>query len=139
MDDQAQLRLLADTYARTMDDRDAETLNRLFVPDGRLVITARGRSQEFAAGEGLDKVIGYMAGYDQTFYFVGNHICEVDGDDARCETYTVAYHHEVTDDGRRVIENPVRYLDRCVRKTGGWRFAERKATILWTMIRRLDD
>jgi hypothetical protein len=133
--DHEQLRWLADTYARTMDDRDAATLNSLFVPDGRLLITAE-KTREFPAGEGLEKIIEYMASYDRTFYFVGNHISEIEGDRANGETYGIAYHYSDRDGGpAKIIENPIRYVDSYVRTDRGWLFRERAATILWTMTR----
>src|ERR1700753_432511 len=86
-----ELRHLADVYARTMDDRDAETLIGLFAPDGVLSI-ASDRTREFRAPDGLAQIIGYMSRYVETMYFVGNHMCEIDGDRARGETYSIAYH-----------------------------------------------
>ncbi len=126
------LRDLADRYARSMDDRDAATLIDLFVPDGILTISAED-TREFPSPAGLEKIIDYMARYDQTFYFVGNHICDVDGDHATGETYTVAYHYSRNADGTRtVIESPVRYVDTYLRTDRGWRFQRRDARILWT-------
>ena len=126
------LRDLADRYARSMDDRDAATLIGLFVPDGVLTITAED-TREFPSPSGLEKIIEYMARYRETFYFVGNHICDIDGDRASGETYTVAYHYDTESDGAQVvIESPVRYLDRYVRTDEGWRFERRDARILWT-------
>lgn len=137
MTDALALRDLADRYARSMDDRDAETLIKLFVPDGVLTITAEG-TREFPSPAGLEKIIEYMARYRETFYFVGNHICDVDGDHASGETYTVAYHYDVEPDGSQiVVESPVRYLDRYIRTEDGWRFERRDARILWTERRAL--
>jgi hypothetical protein len=130
-----ELRRLADVYARTMDDRDTSTLISLFAPGGRVIIAAE-RTREFVAPDGLTQIIDYMSRYAHTFYFVGNHICTVDGDRATGETYSIAYHHR-TSPGRPglIIETPIRYLDEYVRLPDGWRFQQRSARILWTATR----
>lgn len=133
--DREELRWLVDTYARTMDDRDAVTLESLFVPGGRLLISAE-QTREFRAGEGLEKIIEYMARYSQTFYFVGNHMAEIEGNRATGETYTVAYHYqEGPDRAAQLIETPIRYVDSYLLTDAGWRFEERAARILWTATR----
>jgi hypothetical protein len=127
-----ELRHLADVYALTMDDRDAETLIGLFAPEGVLTIASE-QTREFAAPEGLVQIIGYMSRYAETMYFVGNHVCEIDGDRASGETYSMAYHRR---DGQLIV-NAIRYLDEYVRLADGWRFQRRDARILWTEAREL--
>lgn len=126
------LRRLVDVYARTMDDRDVATLSGLFVPGGKLVIEAR-RTMEFVAPDGFGPVIAGMAGYTRTFYLVGNHICDIEGDRASGETYSIGYHYQAAEDAsQRIVANPIRYRDSYVRTDDGWRFEQRVATVQWT-------
>jgi hypothetical protein len=132
-----QLRSLVDAYARTMDDRDAATLIGLFVPGGRLTITAE-QTQEFVSPHGLNQIIDYMRRYTKTFYFVGNHLCDIDGEHATGETYSIAYHHRArSGQPAQIIETPIRYKDQYTRTPDGWRFQHRAATILWTETREI--
>jgi SnoaL-like domain len=117
-----QLRSLVDSYARTMDDRDAATLIGLFVPGGRLTITAQ-QTQEFASPDGLNQIIDYMRRYGKTFYFVGNHLCDIEGERATGETYSIAYHHRASSgQPAQIIETPIRYHDQYVRTSDGRRY-----------------
>lgn len=130
--DRLALRELAERYAKTMHDLDAPTLGELFVPGGRLLISA-SETREFVAPDGLAAIIDHMARYTATMYLVGNQLLDVDGDVATGETWTIAKHLRATDTAApEVVTNPVCYVDTCRRVDGAWRYVERHARILWT-------
>jgi hypothetical protein len=90
-----------------------------------LVIAVGDRSPAtFVAPDGLAPVIASLAHYARTFYFVGNHICDIDDDAAKGETYTLAHHYEAHE-GHASVETviPIRYQDRYVRTDEGWKSA----------------
>jgi hypothetical protein len=129
-----ELRRLVDLYARTMDDRDEETLAGLFAPGGKLTIQGR-RTSEFVAPSGFGPIVAAMERYASTFYVVTQHIVDAVGAGrASGETYSIGSHLEDGARGR-VIVNPIRYRDSYVMVAGSWRFEERVATILWTETR----
>jgi hypothetical protein len=105
-----------------------------FVPDGSLVVF-EGAATEPAfryVGEEIAAVVADMERfYAATFHLVANHVADVDGDHAACRTYCVAYHLRDDPRGQSVITTPASYRDTCVRTPGGWRFQERRCTLLW--------
>lgn len=131
------LRALVAAYAHAADRREPEAAAALFTDDGVLAIyegdpdrvaptrERRGRVE-------ISKAISKLARYDVTSHFLGQQTFVVDGDRATGETYCIA-HHIADVDGRRhdhVVS--IRYLDRCCKLEGAWRFAERRLVIDWT-------
>ena len=133
-DDVLALHQLVDNYASAVDDRDVAAMIGLFVPGGSLIVHEGDEPEpvhRYTGGE-LAEVIGDMERYYlQTFHFIGNHACQLDGDRATGTPYCVAYH--LRDDGRglQVVTIPVRYRDVYVRTAEGWRFEERVCRLLW--------
>ena len=73
-----------------------------------------------------------MTRFDATTHFLGQRTFEVDGDQARGETYCLAYHVRKRP-GRQVnVLLAVRYLDTCVRRGDRWLFSERAMIADWT-------
>jgi catechol 2,3-dioxygenase-like lactoylglutathione lyase family enzyme len=134
-DDQLELRRLLDVYAAAVDDRDGAAMAALFVADGRLLVYEADTGELSHAYRGraeLAQVAAEMERfYVRTFHFVGNFVCDLDGDRATGTPYCVAHH--LRDDGRgpQVLVMPVRYRDAYVRTPDGWRFEERVCTVLW--------
>ena len=76
-----------------------------------------------------------FARFTGTMHVVANQLVEVDGDDARSETYGVSYHWgEPLDDPRRNFTTGFRYVDRFARRDGEWRIARRVAAREWTHV-----
>jgi hypothetical protein len=79
-------------------------------------------------GEGLGGLIQFVARYPQTLHFVGNHVCELDGDSATGQTYCLAHH--LRSDGSTMLL-VARYHDRYARAERGWCFVSRACRLLW--------
>jgi hypothetical protein len=128
--DRVALRDLVDAYGIAVDDRDAAAYTAMFVPDGRLTVYAFGSETPTAdyRGEGLGGLIEFVSRYPATLHFVGNHVCELDGDAASGQTYCLA-HHLRGDDSTMLLV--ARYRDVYARVDGGWRFASRDCRLLW--------
>ena len=88
--------------------------------------TARSRGTR---DEYVDWVAGVLTRFTGTMHVVANQLVELDGDDdARSETYGVAYHWgDPPDDQRRNFTTGFRYVDRFARRDGDWRIARRVA------------
>ena len=60
---------------------------------------------------------------------VCNHVCELDGDTAHCETYY--FFAGMTKEGNQLAMAGGRYIDRMERRNGEWRIAARKCVVEW--------
>jgi catechol 2,3-dioxygenase-like lactoylglutathione lyase family enzyme len=133
--DLLELRRLVDAYASAVDDGDGAGMAALFVPDGRLLVYEAGSDELAYSYRGPAELANVAAEmerlYTRTFHFVGNFVCEIDGDGATGTPYCVASH--LRDDGRgpQIVVMPVRYRDTYVRTPDGWRFEERICTVQW--------
>ncbi len=77
-----------------------------------------------------------MANGDVTFHRISNMLVSIDGDEARSESYVIAYMRTpepAGPDRQRWIGG--RYLDRHVRCTAGWRIAHRTYVLDWNINR----
>lgn len=66
----------------------------------------------------------YHESYRAHVHFIGNHICDLDGDTAHAETYAITY--VVTKDGTKVFLGSARYIDRLEKRNGEWKIALRR-------------
>jgi hypothetical protein len=135
-----ELRRLAERYAMAMDTADYAELERVFVPDGALVVRAPGRAEPMGRfdGPGRDGV-GLIAQlldelYESTMHHITNQIVQIDGDRATGRTYCLAYHICNDEQGRRLETIGVYYDENFVRTDDGWRFGVREATRVWSQI-----
>lgn len=116
-------------YAYALDGHDWDQLRACFTPD----VTG-----EYAG-------VGTLHGYDAledlcrralegltTQHLLGNHLVEVDGDEARSTCYFHAQHVRADAEGGPNYTVAGRYADRLVRSDGGWKIAERVQTVSWT-------
>jgi hypothetical protein len=133
-----ELRALVDRYAAAMDGTDLEIFERLFVPEGSLVVRAPDREKPLGVfhGPGPDGV-GLITRllrrhYQSTLHNITTHQATIDGDEATGTTYCLAYHVVGGEDGGALETLGVRYEDRFVRTRDGWRFHRRDATRLWS-------
>jgi hypothetical protein len=134
--DRLALRALVETYAQSVDRRDAPLLDSLFVDDAELLIfpdpTAAEPGRTLHGREELARITRVVKRYVATTHFIGNHLVELAGDTATGETYCLAHH--IYDDGgggRRLLVWSIRYQDRYVRHDGAWRFAQRRLIVDW--------
>jgi hypothetical protein len=70
--------------------------------------------------------------YVATMHFNGQSTISLDGDQATGESYCLAHHLSVAEDGQRTLTvASIRYLDQFVRQNGQWLFAERRLMVNW--------
>jgi len=134
------LAYLSAQYARCVDRGDPEGVAACFAPDGvlRIVNLAEGK-RVVAVREGRDEIVRAISqmSYDATFHFVGQQQVEIDGDTATGETYCIAHHLTIPDDGSPATDHVmfIRYQNQFVRLEEGWRLAVRELHIDWTETR----
>jgi SnoaL-like domain len=110
--------------SRARDRQDIAQIESCWWPDGvdehGPVIT---RVPDYAARANL----GHTMNFNMTSHNITNHVCELDGDTAHCESYVVGGLFWL-DDKRTTIAFG-RYLDRLEKRDGEWRMHTRKCTI----------
>jgi hypothetical protein len=102
----------------------------LFTVDTRFLVfmdaTAAEPTQELLGRELLAPVFDNLNTYAATMHFNGQSTVSVDGDRATGESYCLAHHLLVGEDGQRTMMiASIRYLDEFVKQDGQWLFAER--------------
>jgi hypothetical protein len=138
MSDTATLRDLADRreihdlvlgYCRAVDRLDYAGIRAVYTEDGVDHHTGfSGSADEFVAW--LRRLLPRL---DGTMHVVGNHLCELAGDEAVAETYGTAVHSGTPGDHPGLnFTSGFRYLDHVVRTPEGWRVRERTAVREWT-------
>ncbi|TCC49547.1 nuclear transport factor 2 family protein [Kribbella pittospori] len=138
--DRLAIRELFDAYAHCADRRDAQGQMALFTEDTHFVVhmdaTSAEPTQELRGRDALAPVFDNLNLYAATTHFNGQSTVVVDGNQATGESYTIAHHVTIGDDGRRTLMvASIRYLDRFTKLDGTWYFAERKLLVDWTETR----
>jgi hypothetical protein len=136
-DPHSAIRALVDRYAFAIDGRDPDGFAQLFAAEGVLrVLPEPGRRHspvEFHGRTGVAQLCRMVVGTcDQTVHFVGNHVAEVDGNEATAQTYCIAHHLQRHEHASLDDVMVIRYVDWLVVEQGEWRFAERIAHRLWS-------
>jgi ketosteroid isomerase-like protein len=122
--------VLAD-YARGIDRLDWDLVRGCYHPDA-----------VDHHGVVVGTVDDLLAHFQATLAFAGTaHYelqsrIEMDGDVARVETWSVAFHWHEPGSGKRDLWMSVRYLDRFECRDGDWRIADRRTVLDW--IREVD-
>ncbi len=134
--DRLAIRELVDAYARCADRRDAEGQRSLFTEDTRLVVHMDGQGSEptqvLDGREALTPVFEDLNRYAATMHFNGQGTIALDGDRATGESYCMAHHLSVGEDGQRTLMiAALRYEDVFVKQQGAWLFAERRLIVDW--------
>jgi ketosteroid isomerase-like protein len=134
--DRLAIRELIDAYAHCADRRDAKGQMALFTDDTRFLVfmdaTAAGPTQELHGRESLAPVFDDLNQYAATMHFNGQSSISLDGERASGESYCLAHHLTVGQDGRRTMMiASIRYLDEFVKQDGLWLFAERRLMVNW--------
>ena len=138
--DRLAIRELVDAYAHCADRRDANGQMALFTEDTRFLVfmdaTAAEPTQELHGRESLAPVFDNLNTYAVTMHFNGQSTVWMNGDGATGESYCLAHHLSVGQDGQRTMMiASIRYLDEFVKQDGGWLFAERRLMVNWTETR----
>ncbi|MEY9895141.1 ketosteroid isomerase-like protein [Catenulispora sp. MAP12-49] len=138
--DRLAIRELFDAYAHCADRRDAKGQMALFTEDTRFLVFMDARSgeptQELHGRESLAPVFDALNAYTATTHFNGQSTVVLDGERATGESYCIAHHLTVADDGSRTLMiASIRYLDAFVKRDGDWLFAERRLMVDWTETR----
>jgi ketosteroid isomerase-like protein len=138
--DRLAIRELIDAYAHCADRRDAKGQMALFTGDTRFLVfmdtTAAEPTQELHGRESLAPVFDDLNQYVATMHFNGQSTILLDGDRASGESYCLAHHLKVGQDGQRTMMiASIRYLDELVKQDGQWLFAERRLMVNWTETR----
>jgi ketosteroid isomerase-like protein len=138
--DRLAIRELIDAYAHCADRRDAKGQMALFTEDTRFIVfmdaAAAEPTQELHGRESLAPVFDNLNTYVATMHFNGQSTVSLDGDRATGESYCLAHHLSVADDGgRTMMIASIRYLDEFVKQDGQWLFAERRLMVNWTETR----
>ena len=134
--DRLAIRELVDAYAHCADRRDAKGQMALFTEDTRFIVfmdaTAAEPTQQLHGRESLAPVFDNLNIYAATMHFNGQSTILLDGDRATGESYCLAHHLKVTEDGQRTLMvASIRYLDDFVKQDGRWLFAERRLMVNW--------
>ena len=138
--DRLAIRELIDAYAHCADRRDAKGQMALFTGDTRFLVfmdaTAAVPTQELHGRESLAPVFDDLNQYVATMHFNGQSTIFLDGDRATGESYCLAHHLKVGQDGQRTMMiASIRYLDELVKQDGQWLFAERRLMVNWAETR----
>ena len=138
--DRLAIRELIDAYAHCADRRDAKGQMALFTGDTRFLVfmdaTAAEPTQELHGREALAPVFDDLNQYVATMHFNGQSTILLDGDRATGESYCLAHHLKVGQDGQRTMMiASIRYLDELVKQDGQWLFAERRLMVNWAETR----
>ena len=138
--DRLAIRELVDAYARCADRRDAAGQMALFTEDTHFVVymdpTLDEPTQELHGRAALAPVFDQLNTYATTTHFNGQSTVDLDGERATGESYCLAHHLSVDEDGRRTMMiASLRYLDEFVRRNGVWLFAQRRLMVDWTETR----
>jgi uncharacterized protein (TIGR02246 family) len=140
--DRVAIRELVDAYAHCADRRDAEGQRSLFTEDTHFVVHMDGQgsepTQELNGREALTPVFEDLNRYAATMHFNGQSTIALDGDRATGESYCMAHHLSVGEDGQRTLMiAAIRYDDVFVKQDGAWLFAERRLMVDWIETRPL--
>lgn len=120
-------------YCRGIDRLDLELVRDCYHDDA----TEEHGTFAGTRDEYVEWVAAVLTRFTGTMHVVANQLVEVDGDEARSETYGIAYHWgEPPADHRRNFTTGFRYLDRFARRDGTWRIARRVAVREWTHVVR---
>ncbi|MFT7598092.1 MAG: hypothetical protein ACI8TP_001013 [Acidimicrobiales bacterium] len=118
-------------YARGVDRLDFDLVRSCYHPDAY-------DDHGSYAGD-IDGFISmcekFLPRWTATMHFMGNMLIEVDNDVAKAETYAVAYHHRIDDDGTGKDDVfGIRYVDRFENRDGDWLIAHRVVATEWRRV-----
>lgn len=115
-------------YCRAVDRLDFPGIRAVYAEDGVDHHTGfSGTADEYVAW--LERMLPRL---DGTMHLVGNHLSEIDGDEAVAETYGTAVHWGTPSTEPQLnFTTGFRYVDHFVRTPAGWLIRERFAVREW--------
>jgi len=113
--------------SRARDRQDIAAIEACWWPDG---IDEHGAVITDVPNYARRANMGHAMNFHMTSHNITNHVCDLDGDEAHCESYVVGGLFWL--DGKTTTIAMGRYLDRLVRRDGQWRMLIRKGTIEMT-------
>jgi hypothetical protein len=123
-------------YCRAVDRVDEELLRSVYHPDA---VDNHGLFNGAAADFVPWCITQLRQAYTATQHFIGNELIEVEGDQAWCEFYFVAYHRYERKGEPRHMSAGGRYVDRWERRRGEWRISERTVVVDWQRVDRVHE
>lgn len=112
---------------RARDRQDVDQIASCWWPDG---VDEHGAVVTFAPDYPERANAGHRGAFQMTSHNITNHLCEIDGTVAYCESYVVGGLFW-KDSGKTSIAFG-RYLDQLEKREGQWRIATRRCTIEMT-------
>ncbi len=112
---------------RARDRQDVEQIAGCWWPDG---VDEHGAIITMVPDYPARANMGHKMNFHMTSHNITNHICEIDGDRAYCESYVLGGLFWL--DGKTTTIAFGRYLDQLERRDGEWRMHTRKCTIEMT-------
>ncbi|GLK43337.1 MULTISPECIES: nuclear transport factor 2 family protein [Novosphingobium] len=112
---------------RARDRQDVEQIASCWWEDG---VDEHGAVVTFAPDYPERANAGHRWGFQATSHNITNHICDIDGDTANCESYVVG--GLFWKDSQKTSIAFGRYLDRLEKRGGEWRIMVRRCTIEMT-------
>lgn len=109
---------------RARDRQEVEQIAGCWCEDG---VDEHGPSVTLAPDYPEKANKGHVMNFNMTSHNITNHICELDGDTANCESYVIGSLFWL--DGKRTTLAFGRYLDRLEKRNGEWRIVVRRCTI----------
>ncbi len=115
------------THSRGIDRCDRACIESAYWPEAEVAYGAfDGRAHDFAAMV----VQALQGGYELTQHCVGNVLIELDGHQARSETYVSAYH--LQNGATEEMYFSGRYLDRHEKRDDAWKIIHRTVVMDWS-------
>jgi len=124
--DRQAIRAVVERYGRGVDRQDKELLLSCYHPDA-----SDDRGMFSGPPDALFDwtMPSHLCMFRTHQHYVANHVCELDGDVAHCETYYMFA--GMTLEGDQLALAGGRYVDRMEKRGGEWRIAARKCLVEW--------
>lgn len=110
--------------SRARDRQDVEQIEGCWWEDG---VDEHGAIVTNAPDYAQRANQGHAMNFNMTSHNITNHLCEIDGDTAYCESYVIGGLYWL--DGKSSTIAIGRYLDQLERRGGEWRIRTRRCTI----------
>jgi ketosteroid isomerase-like protein len=124
LEDRAEILDCIARHARGCDRHDAELIGSAYHPDA---VDHHGNSSNTGADYAQWANTAHAATSQVHTHNITTHTCEIDGDTAHAESYSIVV--LLGTDGRTAQFISGRYLDRLERRDGQWRIALRRSTV----------
>ncbi len=120
--DREAIRECINAFSRGIDRMDRELLESCFWPGAQ--DDHAGIYKGTATGL-IDLAMGHLVSITSTSHFLGNVMIEIDGDNARAESYVFACHQLLGDEQPSNFIVSARYVDKFEKRNDEWRISDR--------------